>query len=110
MGLLPEKEKPNIIERPDEASPLRIERKEVATPVPTHFKAQVHDDSGKPVITTPQTKSVTITIPAANKEELEKEAKSGIEESSSWSALYWLRMILKSIHKGIEFIFSGGDK
>lgn len=112
MGIFPEKEpKTNVIERLDEASPLlNIERKEVVSPVPTNFKAQVHDDNGKPLITTPQTQTVTITIPAVNEEELKADAKGKIEETWTWSAVYWLRRILKAIFSGKKYVFEGEEK
>lgn len=107
MGLFPEKEpKKNVIERPDEASPLNIERKEVATPIPTQFKAQVKDDNGQPVIQTPQEKVVTVVIPDVSKENLEVKVKEGNkEESLTWRAAFWLRQLVKAIFFGkkVEF-------
>ena len=36
--------------------------------VPSQFQAQVADDSGKPLIQTPQTQTVTIQVPATQKQ------------------------------------------
>jgi hypothetical protein len=107
MGLLPEREPiKNKYENPDEASSLNIERKEVVTPIPTQFKAQVTDDKGNKLITTPQSAKADIVIPEVNKETLESRIKDGnIEESSVWSAGYWLRIFKKAIFFGWEILF-----
>jgi len=107
MGLLPEREpKKNPYENPTEASPLNIERKEVVSPVPVNFKAQVTDDKGNSIITTPQTTKVDIVIPDLNKESLELKIKSGdIDESSVWSAGYWLRLFKKAMFFGWKVLF-----
>jgi len=106
MGLLPEREpRKNPYENPDEASPLNIERKEVITPVSTQFKAQVNDDNGNPIITTPENKKADIIIPEVNKETLEVKIKGDTEESSVWSAGYWLRIFKKAIYFGWKVFF-----
>lgn len=107
MGLLPEREpRKNPYENPSEASPLTIERKEVVTPVPTQFKAQVTDDQGNPIISTPETSKADITIPEVSKETLEGKIKGGnIEDSSVWSAGYWLRLFKKAIYFGWKVVF-----
>lgn len=106
MGLLPEREpRKNQYENPDEASALNIERKEVITPVPSQFKAQVTDDKGNPIISTPQTTKADIIIPEINKETLEVKMKGDIENSSVWSAGYWLRIFKKAIYFGWKVLF-----
>jgi hypothetical protein len=106
MGLLPEREpKKNQYENIDEASALNIERKEVITPVPTHFKAQVTDDKGNKLISTPDVKKADIIIPAVNKETLEVKIKGDTSESSVWSAGYWLRIFKKAIFYGWKVLF-----
>ena len=106
MGLFPEKEpKTNVIERPDEASPLEIERKEVATPTPTHFKAQVTNDQGQPLIQTPQTQKVTVTIPASSEEALNTSQKGKKDEATTWNASFWIRFIQKALHLGKKILF-----
>ena len=108
MGLLPEREPvKNKYENPEEASPLNIERKEVVTPVPTQFKAQVTDDKGNPIISTPQTTKVDIIIPEINRETLEIKIKGNTEEASVWSAGYWLRIFKKAIYFGWKVLFDG---
>lgn len=107
MGLLPEREPiKNKYENPDEASALNIERKEVVTPVPSQFKAQVTDDKGNPIISTPQTEKADIVIPEIDKETLEVKIKGDTGESSVWSAGYWLRIFKKAIYFGWKVLFS----
>jgi len=106
MGLLPEREpRKNQYENIDEASPLNIERKEVVTPIPTQFKAQVTDNQGNPIISTPETIKADIIIPEVNKETLEVKIKGDTEESSVWSAGYWLRILKKAIYFGWKVVF-----
>ena len=106
MGILPEREPiKNPYENPSEASPLNIERKEVVTPVASQFKAQVTDDKGNPIISTPQTTKADIVIPELNKETLEVEVKGDMENSSVWSASYWLRLFKKAIFFGWKVLF-----
>jgi len=115
MGIFPEKEpKLNVVEEHDqEASALSIEHKEVLTPIPTNFKAQVYltnvlkqKVSGGLIINT----SSTSDIPAVNEEELKADAKGNIEETWTWSAVYWIRRILKALHFSKKYVFKGEEK
>jgi|GEM_PF-937196 len=63
--------------------------------VPTQFKKQVTDDRGKPLITTPQAKKVFIELPETE-EVLIKESKGSVDDSKTWLARFWLRMIEKA--------------
>lgn len=111
MGLLPEREpRKNQYENPEEASPLTIERKEVVTPIPSQFKAQVTDDNGNPIISTPQTQKADIVIPEVSKEVLEVMAKGNTEEASVWSATYWIRIFKKAIYFGWKVLFDANYK
>ena len=106
MGLLPEREpKKNQYERPDEISSLTIERKEVVSPVPTQVKAQVTDDNGNKILTTPEEQKVDIIIPEVDRENLEVRIKADTETPSVWSASYWLRILKKSIYFGWKYMF-----
>lgn len=106
MGILPEIEpKTSPYENPSDPSALNIERKVVVTPVPTQFKAQITDDKGNPVISTPQTAKADIVIPEINKETLETRVKGDIEDSSVWSAGYWLRIFKKALYFGWKVLF-----
>lgn len=106
MPIFPEREKrPQVEERPEEASPLEIEKKEVVTPVPVQFKKQVTDDKGRPLIQTPATRTVTITLPE-EESRLTALAKGSISDSITWFAHFWLRMIKKAIHFGWNLMTS----
>jgi hypothetical protein len=106
MSLFPEKE-PKPIKgleiRPEEVSPLEIEKKEVVQPIPSQFKGQVANDQGQPLIQTPQSQVVTITLPK-DPEVLEIEAKGEIDETSTWSASWWLRLIKKAYLFGWKIV------
>lgn len=101
MGLFPERQReiPRVQERPDEASPLNIEKKEVVTPVPAQFKKQVISDTGQPLIQSPATKVVTIQLPA-DSVQLTSLAKGSVGDAITWLAAFWLRMIKKALHFG----------
>ena len=106
MGLLPEREPiKNKYENPENASPLNIERKEVIIPVPTQFKAQVTDDKGQKLIETLESKNIDIKIPDSSKESLETKIKGSKDDSSAWSAGYWLRIFKKAIYFGWKVVF-----
>jgi len=105
--MFPEKEKQesdySVVERPDEASPLTIERKEVVTPKPVNFNAQVKSDDGKNLISTPQSSTITISLPADDAQ-LQSASKGKSDDSVTWWGLYWLRMIKKAIHFGWKMV------
>jgi len=99
MSLFPETEpkiKP-VEERPEEISPLTIERKEVIQPTVTQFTKKVADDNGKPLIQTPEDREIKIELPASP-EQLEKVAKGSVSDSLTWFAAFWLRIFKKAIH------------
>src|SRR3989339_1303993 len=99
MPVFPEREK-NVIETPEEASALTIERKEVVTPVPIHFQKQVKSDSGKPLLESFSTsEKIKITIPKSPVE-LEQLSKGSISDSITWFAAFWIRIIKKAIYYG----------
>lgn len=104
MPIFPEREKPlPVQERPEEISPLTIERKEVVTPVPTHFVSQVKSDQGKPLIQTPQTQAVTIQLPV-HPAQLTTLSQGSVSDSPTWLGAYWLRMIKKALHFGWQIL------
>jgi hypothetical protein len=99
MSLFPEREpkiKP-VEERPEEISPLTIERKEVIQPKVTQFTKQVTDDNGKPLIQASQDKEIKIELPASP-EQLEKVSKGSISDSLTWFADLWVRIFKKAVH------------
>ena len=63
--------------------------------VQKHFKAQVNDNKGNPVIQTPPTQVVAVTLPAPQTT-LVSWAKGPISSSLTWLARFWLRIIKKA--------------
>lgn len=104
MPIVPEREPhKSVQEFQEDASPLRIEKKEVVTPVPSQFTQKVTDDSGQVLTQSPKTKTVAITLPK-DQEQLKNLSKGKITESITWFAAYWLRMIKKAVHFGWQII------
>lgn len=104
MPIFPEKEKPlPIEERPEEVSPLNIERKEVVSPVPTQFTGQVKSDKGQPLIQTPQTQVTAIHLPA-DPTRLTTLSHGSVSDSLTWLGAFWVRMIKKAIHFGWQIL------
>ena len=92
------KERPTDFEIPPE-----LERGGHVQPIPSQFQAKVSDDNGKPLIQTPQAKSVTIQIPATQGE-LESWSKGDSENAITWFAVFWIRLIKKGLHFGWRMI------
>jgi len=77
------------------------------TSVPTQITAQVVDDkTGKQLIQTPGSQTVTITIPASPKQ-LDDWSKGSPSDSLTWFAFFWLRLIKKAIHFGWRIVMKG---
>lgn len=113
MATSPEiKSETPIVERPEEFSqvPVEVENKSMpgagVTPTPTQFKTQVTDSSGNPLIQTQQNKVVTINLPQ-NQTVLETEAKGSTEESKTWWAASFIRMVKRALHFGWQIIVGG---
>lgn len=95
--------------RPEDVSiPSEVEKKEKVSSRQSQFKAQVYDDSGKPLIATPQTKTVTVQLPADQKT-LATLSKGKVSESISWLATFWLRMVKKAAHFGWRVLKRGEE-
>jgi len=93
---------------PDELDiPEEIEAKEGVKATRTQFSTTIKADDGTPLVQSPKTKKVTITIPD-DKETLEEKSKGEIEKSSTWLAVYWMRMLKKALYHGWNVI-SGKD-
>lgn len=107
MALFPERETtPKAEERPEEISPLTIERKEVVTPVPTQFTKQVKSDAGQPLTQSPAAQKVSIQIPS-DQTQLTPLSKGSISDSITWFAAFWIRMIKRATHFGWRIVFGG---
>jgi hypothetical protein len=112
MSLSPETKRGDlsIQERPEEFSsevPVEVENKSVPlmSAVPTKAKP-LYDDNGQPLVGTPETEEITITIPKP-KEQLINSAKGAIDDSRTWDAKYWLRQIAKAIVWGWNWVVGG---
>lgn len=98
------KEEPLVQERPTEMEiPPELERGGTVYKVPSQFQGQVVDDSGKPLIQTPQTQKITIQVPATQKQ-LEDWSKGDSEDAVTWFAVFWIRLIKKGLHFGWRMI------
>lgn len=95
---------PLVKERPTDVEiPPEIERGGMASSVPSQFQGQVSDDSGNPLIQTPQTQSVTIQVPATQ-QQLEDWSKGDSENALTWFAVFWIRLIKKGLHFGWRMV------
>jgi len=92
-----------VTERAEEASPLRIERKEVVTPTPHHFSGQVYSDNGQPLITTPENKEVTVTLPA-DPTTITAGAKGDADDAQTWFFVFWMRMLKQALLWGHKLV------
>lgn len=108
MALFPEREnKDKAYEVAEEASPLKIERKEVITPVSTQFTGKVLSKKGENLIESVDDKKYEIKIPQVSREQMENDLKdSDVEDSNTWSLTYWLRMLKKAMIFGWKAVFS----
>jgi len=75
---------------------------------PTQMTTPVADDTGKTLIQTPATQTVTITIPSSQ-QQLADWSKGSPSNSLTWFAFFWLRMIKKALHYGWRIITKGGQ-
>lgn len=92
-----------FVERAEEIKLPETLRKETgAVPRPEHFTAQV-EKRGQKLIQTPQTKTITIQLPA-DQTKLTAWAKGPIASSLTWLARFWLRIIKKAKHFGWQII------
>src|SRR3990167_11538880 len=91
---------PEVLERPEEFPeiPEDIEAKEGVKATKTTFDAKI-EENGKPLVENPATREVTITIPA-EMERIEKLSKGSADDSSTWWAAYFMRMVKQAVKKG----------
>jgi len=92
-----------LTERPEEASPLVIERKEVVTPTPTQFKGQVTDDNGRPLIQTPPSSVISVS-PPVDDATLMSYSKGKTDDSLTWFGVFWRRIVKKAVHFGWKVV------
>lgn len=96
-------EMPQVTERADEF-PETIQQIQGAKVVQKHFKSQVSDDTGQPLIQTPPVQVVTTVQPPSDTATLTKQAKGPITSGATWIAAFWLRIIKKALHFGWKLI------
>lgn len=97
----------HVPERPE--FPEEIEQSGVSAP-PTQFTAQVTDDTGQNLVTPtdPQpVNSVSVQIPA-DQQQLSVYAQGDQDDSKTWNAFFWLRIIKKALKKGWRVVVKGG--
>lgn len=94
---------PEGVEIIPEEFPEEVERKDGVKVVRSQITAKVTDDSGKPLITSPVTKTVSITIPADD-QKLTSLSRGSTNDAITWFAMFWLRMIKKAIHFGWKIL------
>lgn len=100
----------SISERPEEFSaevPVEVENKSVPLMSAVPIKAKpLFDDNGQPLVGTPETEVITITIPKS-KEQLVETSKGRVDEAKTWDAKYWLRQVAKAIAWGWNWVVGG---
>lgn len=106
MAATPEIPRPEtsvVTEHPEEF-PETIQQIQGAKVVQKTFKAQVKDDSGKPVIQTPPAQVITTVQPPADEATLTETAKGDTTSGATWLAAFWLRVIKKALHFGWQIM------
>lgn len=101
MPISPEVKVPELsqeVREIQEEIPEYVEKSGIS-PRKTTFTAQVADDSGQNLISTPQTQNITIQIPV-NTNTLTSWSKGSITNAITWLALFWLRAIKKAALSG----------
>ena len=96
-------ETPIVTERAEEANALTIEHKEVVTPSAVKFSGQVYSDTGEPLITTPENKEVTVTLPA-DPTVIQAKAAGNTDDSVTWFYAFWKRVLLQAILMGKKLV------
>jgi len=116
MMQTPEKEKPEglpegveeVHTEPEMEVVGEIAKSGLMQPSQSQFKAQVTDDSGQPLIQTPQTTVTTIKVPATQTQ-LDDWSKGPIEKALTWFAVFWIRMVKKAFHFGWRIVSGKND-
>lgn len=89
-----------VVERPEEMEiPYEVEHKEGVTAVKSQFTSQISDDKGSPLTVSPTTQKVTITLPD-EEEKLIKQSKGDSDDTKTWFARFWLRIIKRAVNLG----------
>jgi hypothetical protein len=113
MTSTPEAEKPqvqpqeSVVKEIPETPEIPSHLEDQVTTHPTQITVQV-SDQGKPLMQTPATQVVTITIPTTQ-QQLADWSKGSPSDSLTWFALFWLRMVKKALRFGWRVITKGGQ-
>ena len=99
----PKVDVPEGVEERPETLPEKLEKEQQFNVHPTRFTQTVQDDQGNPMIFTPKTKTVTITLPS-DQQQLTVWSKGPITSSLTWFGLFWLRMAKKAWHFGWKIV------
>lgn len=86
--------------------PQHIEQGGVSA-APTNFTAQVQDDAGNDLVDSPETKAVTIKLPASQ-DQLTVWSEGSPDDALTGFAVFWLRLIKKALHFGWKAVISKG--
>lgn len=109
MPITPEISRPEVPEGVKEipdAPEIPPHLEDVARPVTGQFTAQVTDDQGQPMLQTPQTTQVTVTIPM-DQVQMQSNAKGPAGDSLTWLAVFWMRLVKKAMHFGWRIVSKG---
>ena len=94
-------------EPPKETQPVE---ERGASQTPSQVVSQVVQDNNiQPVATSPTPQTVTITIPATT-QQLDDWSKGSPDNSLTWLAFYWIRMIKKALFHGYRVITQGSQQ
>ena len=100
----PRPENPSVVEHQEEfIVPETLQQKTGVQVVQKNFKAQVNDDHGMPLISTPPARVITVS-PPETPAELENWAKGPITSSKTWLGAFWVRVIKKALFFGWKII------
>jgi len=102
MAIFPERKEISLpdnesVQVRPEALPEKLEEVPGVQVVPTQFTKQVTDDQGQPLITTPQSAGTVVEIPFPEAD-LVKSSQGKIEDSRTWLARFFLRLLDKARH------------
>ena len=95
-----------IIKEQETLKELPSVEEKATTVIPGQIAAQVGSQSAQPASSTPAAPTITITIPASP-QQLEDWSKGSPEDSITWFAFYWIRMIKKAFFYGWRVITGG---
>lgn len=74
---------------------------------PSQITAQVTDDTtGKPMMQSPATQKITVTLPAST-QQLTVWSQGSPSEALTWLAGFWLRLVKKAIYFGWNVVGGG---